>query len=179
MNNESLIIEHLSLAEKLAYKKKKVLPSFVNVEELKSAAYLGLVEAASRFDSEYGVAFSTFAYPRIFGAIHDYLREIGWHKSGTKMVSLDASDDDDCCLADTLTAREDKSSPDDFFEIIARDLDVQGKQILRQYYIEDRSMKEIGDSLNVSESRISQKISSYKEAIGNNWSKSELSELAA
>ena len=39
----------------------------------------GLVEAASRFDSQQGVAFSTFAYYRIRGAMLDGLRAMGWY----------------------------------------------------------------------------------------------------
>src|SRR5262249_44273964 len=37
----------------------------------------GLVEAADRYDSTYGVAFSTFAYHRIAGAVYDGLRRMG------------------------------------------------------------------------------------------------------
>ena len=40
-----------------------------NRENLHSAGILGLVQAATSFDSEQGVAFRTFAYPRIRGAI--------------------------------------------------------------------------------------------------------------
>jgi RNA polymerase sigma factor (sigma-70 family) len=38
---------------------------------------MGLVEAAERFNSECGVTFSTFAWPRIRGAIVDGLRRSG------------------------------------------------------------------------------------------------------
>ncbi|MDV6030946.1 MAG: sigma-70 family RNA polymerase sigma factor [Phycisphaera sp. RhM] len=44
-------------------------------ENLHSAGILGLVQAAASFDAEQGVAFRTFAYPRIRGAIVDELRK--------------------------------------------------------------------------------------------------------
>ncbi len=38
-----------------------------------------LVEAAERFDARQGVAFSTFAYYRIRGAMYDGMRTMGWY----------------------------------------------------------------------------------------------------
>jgi len=45
-------------------------------EDLISAGYLGLVQAAGRFDSANEVEFRTFSYHRIRGAIIDALREL-------------------------------------------------------------------------------------------------------
>lgn len=39
----------------------------------------GLLEAAERFDAKQGVAFSTFAYYRIRGAMFDGMRTMGWY----------------------------------------------------------------------------------------------------
>lgn len=44
-------------------------------DELMSAAYLGLVEAASRYDGREGVEFKFYAYLRIKGSIIDSIRE--------------------------------------------------------------------------------------------------------
>jgi RNA polymerase sigma factor for flagellar operon FliA len=44
-------------------------------ENLHSAGILGLVQAAASFQVEQGVAFRTFAYPRIRGAIVDEMRK--------------------------------------------------------------------------------------------------------
>ena len=43
-------------------------------ENLNSAGVLGLVEAANKFDQSHGIAFRTYAFPRIRGAIVDELR---------------------------------------------------------------------------------------------------------
>src|SRR6266404_5239797 len=50
------------------------LPRGVDVDNLEAAGVLGLVEAANRFEPERGIAFKTFAYTRIRGAIYDELR---------------------------------------------------------------------------------------------------------
>lgn len=48
--------------------------SHVSFEELRSAGYEGLVEAAQRYDPSLGVPFTGFAHPRIRGAMIDLAR---------------------------------------------------------------------------------------------------------
>lgn len=77
MVTNELITDNLFFADILAAKFKKRL-SFTSYEELQSAAYLGLVEAANKFDPSRSNGFRSFARFRIIGAIKDYLREISW-----------------------------------------------------------------------------------------------------
>lgn len=179
---QELVVQYVPLANKLAYQKKKSLPNFVDVEDLKSAAYLGLVEAATRYDESKGVAFSTFAYPRIFGEIHDFLRRQGWIKRCdlTPVVSLDTADEDEgCMLRDTIAAKE-GTDTEECFEVITFKLDAQAKAVLRHYFIDEYSMKEVGEKFGVSESRISQLVKRYKSEIQSQWTESQLvAELAA
>lgn len=179
---KELVEQYLPLANKLAFQKKKNLPRFIDIEDLKSAAYLGLVEAASRFNPNLGASFSTFAYPRIFGAIHDWLREQGWIKRGdlTPMISLDSpSEDGENFLRDLLPSREIKELEDNF-ELATTSLNNQGRQIMRDYFVNDLSMKDIGNRIGITESRVSQLISQYKNKIRSAWSERELrAELAA
>ena len=182
MEQQALVEKYMPLANKLAYKKKKVLPRHVDFEELQSAAYLGLVEAASRYDVNKGVAFSTYAVPRIFGAIHDYLRQQGWGKRGEYLTvhSLDSSIDDDCCLKDTVELRPERNDGE-FLECISHILeDEDSKKILQYYFIDEFSMKEVGEKFGISESRISQIFKKYKARILSSWDEQSLrSELAA
>ena len=182
-NPQQLVEQYVPLANKLAFQKKRTLPKFIDIDELKSAAYLGLVEAASRFDQSLGIAFSTFAYPRIFGAIQDYLREQGWMKRGNKerMLSLDApcADDETCTLKDAIEAKQ-EDDVEGLFNIITMKFDRQSKAVLKHYFIDEYSMKEVGEKFGVSESRISQLIKQYKRRIQNEWSEEDLVlELAA
>ncbi|HSP06153.1 MAG TPA: sigma-70 family RNA polymerase sigma factor, partial [Acidobacteriota bacterium] len=48
----------------------------IEFEDLESYGRLGLLEASRRFDYKLGVAFKTFAYYRIKGAIYDGLRKM-------------------------------------------------------------------------------------------------------
>ncbi len=71
---EELILGNLSLVRHFVGRLLAKLPPRVDLDNLHAAGTLGLVEAANRFDSGRGVAFQTFAYTRIRGAIYDELR---------------------------------------------------------------------------------------------------------
>jgi len=75
-NRDKLITEYQGYARALATKlmKSMSLPSD-QLDEFVAAGYLGLVEAAERFDYAAGVEFKNFAYLRIRGAIIDAMRE--------------------------------------------------------------------------------------------------------
>lgn len=177
-----LVEQYVPLANKLAYKKKRTVPNFVDIEELKSAAYMGLVEAASRFKPELGIQFSTFAYTRIFGAIHDYLREMGWGKRNEPVQAFSLSnptkDDENCSFGDMLEAKENDNG-DEFMEVITLNLDDKASQVLKSYFIDEYSLKEVGEKFGVSESRISQLIKQYKHQIKEEWLEQDLRDLAA
>jgi RNA polymerase sigma factor for flagellar operon FliA len=71
---DQLVLDNLDYVRHILGKMAAHLPSGVDRENLESAGVLGLVEAAHRYDASRGVAFKTFAYPRIRGAILDELR---------------------------------------------------------------------------------------------------------
>jgi RNA polymerase sigma factor for flagellar operon FliA len=74
-----LVEQHLSLVQAIARKVKKTLGSSIELDDLVAYGSKGLVEAAERFDARPGVAFTTFAYYRIRGAMFDGLRTMGWY----------------------------------------------------------------------------------------------------
>ena len=74
-----LVEQHLALVQAIARKLKKTLGTRVEYDDLVAYGSKGLVEAAERFDARHGVAFSTFAYYRIRGAMYDGLRTMGWY----------------------------------------------------------------------------------------------------
>jgi RNA polymerase sigma factor for flagellar operon FliA len=77
-DRDKLIEEHRDYVIALAVKIMKGLPFHVELDELVAYGTLGLVEAAGRFDATLPVAFTTFSYYRIRGAIYDGLREMGY-----------------------------------------------------------------------------------------------------
>lgn len=75
-----LIEHHLPLVKHIAKKIHTKLSnsSSVKNDELSSAGNIGLISAVDNFDPNRGVAFSTFAWIRIRGAMLDDLRENSW-----------------------------------------------------------------------------------------------------
>jgi RNA polymerase sigma factor FliA len=71
---QQLLSEHLGLVYHVARQLCRAKQMDVEVDELVSAGTLGLIEAFNNFDLSRGLAFSTFAAPRIRGAMLDELR---------------------------------------------------------------------------------------------------------
>jgi RNA polymerase sigma factor for flagellar operon FliA len=74
-----LVERHLGLVQAVARKVKKTLGARIEYDDLVAYGSKGLVEAAERYDARPGVAFTTFAYYRIRGAMFDGLRTMGWY----------------------------------------------------------------------------------------------------
>jgi RNA polymerase sigma factor FliA len=71
-----LLSEHLTLVHHVARQLQRKLTGDLEHDELVSAGTLGLLSAMSSFQPQRGLAFSTFAVPRIRGAILDELRRL-------------------------------------------------------------------------------------------------------
>jgi RNA polymerase sigma factor FliA len=69
-----MLNEHLGLVHHVARQLSRSLSIEADFDELVSAGTIGLMNALSSFDPSRGLAFSTFAAPRIRGAILDELR---------------------------------------------------------------------------------------------------------
>jgi RNA polymerase sigma factor FliA len=71
---DRLLNEHLGLVHHVARQLSRTLAADVDFDELVSCGVIGLMNALESFDHSRGLAFSTFAAPRIRGAILDELR---------------------------------------------------------------------------------------------------------
>ena len=69
---------YLGLVHHAARDYARSLPAGLELDELVSAGTVGLVQALEGFDPERGLAFSTYAMPRIRGAMLDELRSRDW-----------------------------------------------------------------------------------------------------
>lgn len=157
-----IILDYMPLAEKMAWEKFKSTPSNISIEDLKSAAYLGLVDAANKYD--YSVNFGTYARFRIMGEIYDHMRSISWGTRKDPFIPASLEDEFD------LQAR----SENEFLDEISHKIKSRLYVILRKYYIEGHSLRDIGKQLGVSESRISQMLNQAKKSV-----KNELQKIAA
>lgn len=78
LDRDALIRQHVPLVRRIALHMIAKLPPNVELDDLIQVGMIGLAEALSRFESEQGVQFETFASQRIRGAMLDELREGDW-----------------------------------------------------------------------------------------------------
>ena len=72
-----LVDDHIPFVRSIARKLREQVP-MVEFDDLVGFGMQGLLEAAQRYDDRHGVAFTTFAYYRVRGAMFDGLRSMGW-----------------------------------------------------------------------------------------------------
>ncbi len=75
---DAIILEHLSLVKAIAIRVHENLPVHVDLDDVVHAGILGLFNAATKFDDQKMVSFSSYAKHRIKGAILDSLRQLDW-----------------------------------------------------------------------------------------------------
>lgn len=78
MSRDELVVTHLPLVKFIVDRIASSLPPHLDRDDLRSAAVIGLISAAERFDPGRGVQFKTFAEQRIRGTIMDELRAQDW-----------------------------------------------------------------------------------------------------
>jgi RNA polymerase sigma factor (sigma-70 family) len=175
-----LIENHMKIANLIAWDWARKLPRRIDVEELRSAAYFGLVDAATRYDATYG-EFMAFARPRVNGAILDYLRSLGdW---GTWSLEVEGFNGGDTptLLRDEIIAP--MIVPADNFEqtleTVGKGLGERAVLMLTSYYRDEVPMKEIGERHGITEGRVSQLFTSYNNQLQEVWTESEFREVIA
>lgn len=154
------------------------IPANLEADDLEGAGYLGLIQAADRFDPERGIRFSSFAIGKIRGAVLEYLRQEDWvprsvrdkQKRGedvtiVRQVSLEAEreDGEGASVLDHLAAPD--ASPEetmlrthetDRVQALIRWLPARERQICERRYRDEMTRREVGEQQQLSESRIKQ-----------------------
>lgn len=114
-------------------------------EDMLACGVQGLIEAYQSFDSTKGAKFSTYALPRIRGAILDALRaghKVWQMADETRSIDPDAAAED--AMVQHMLREAVSALPD------------QERTIVQLYYMHSQSLKSIGKALGISESRASQ-----------------------
>jgi RNA polymerase sigma factor for flagellar operon FliA len=75
---DRIVLEHLPLVKAIAVRVHENLPVHVDLDDLVHAGILGLFDAASKYNPDKQVVFSSYAKHRIKGAILDSLRQLDW-----------------------------------------------------------------------------------------------------
>src|SRR5689334_24525789 len=83
-NRQALLVSHVGLVHHVARQLARRLSTEAQLDELVSAGSLGLIQAVDSFDPKRGLAFSTYAVPRIRGAILDELRRLDHVSRGVR-----------------------------------------------------------------------------------------------
>lgn len=73
---DEMILSLAPLIGHIAHHRRAILPQTVTFDEIVSAAWEGAIDAVSRFDPEKHVKLDSYARWRINGAIGDYLRSL-------------------------------------------------------------------------------------------------------
>lgn len=121
---DELVEKHLDYARALTHKIARRLPPSVDFEELCGFAYVGLTEAANKFQADLGVAFTTFSYYRIRGAVFDGLRKMTWLPPESRRRSNQESHEDDL-LRSSNVGGDPAAGPEDLaaeFQDVVRSL---------------------------------------------------------
>ena len=75
---DNMIIENAALVDKIAKRIIYRLPPNVELDDLKSAGFIGLIDAIEKYSDDKGTPFKVYAEIRIRGAIMDELRSQDW-----------------------------------------------------------------------------------------------------
>lgn len=189
IKDRNVLVElHLTLAEDLARHRSRSVSSTVQYDELLSAAYLGLIDAAERFEERLANEkssnpFKTYARQRINGEMNDYLRSCHWgtRTNPLRMMSIEQSAyrqrydvDRNSTIAEKVCNNDidiiDLLNSKELFDKIVRCLPKREQYIFRLRYLYDLTMKQVADTLNISESRVSQILSQNTKYLREVWS---------
>lgn len=83
-DRDTLVLDHVPLLRHIVGRMAFDLPGGLDRDDLFGFGMLGLLAAADSWDASRGFAFSTYAYPRIRGAILDELRRMDFLPRGRR-----------------------------------------------------------------------------------------------
>lgn len=81
---EKIAAHYMPLVRRIARKAARRIPRKVDLDDIISAGYVGLLKAMEAFDPRRGVRFNTFCTYRVRGAIFDEVRAMDWVPRGVR-----------------------------------------------------------------------------------------------
>jgi RNA polymerase sigma factor for flagellar operon FliA len=179
----ALVERYMPLLINIAEKVHDRCGGRVEVGDLIGSGSIGLMQAVEAFDVDRGNKFTTFANPRIWGAMMDGIREMDHvprlermrEKSGAvvkEIVSLDrmagwAAEGEGTPVVGepSCLAVHDEPKTDDFWVEVCRGLNKTERLIVMLYFRERLTIREVGRQIGVSESRVSQQMTAIQNRI--------------
>lgn len=131
---DALITSHMPLVGHIVRETMGRVPSHVSRDDLTSAGFTALVQAARAFDDARGVPFERYAATRIRGAVLDELRSVDWASRSVRRRARDLSETRSA-LANALgrtptNAEVARAAGISEEEVVANDDDVARAQVL-------------------------------------------------
>ena len=182
MQSDNLVNKYSSYVIKIVQQIKKNLHPNIETQDLISYGMMGLIEASQRFNPDVGVAFSTYSYYRIKGAIYDGLRSMGslsrteykkfiknndyslcenYNKNHQETICLISNEEEINLIHDDKLQHADelvlKLQLYEKMKIAIGYLSKKEQDIIQLYYFEELSLEEVGHKIGLSKSWISRK----------------------
>lgn len=175
---EKLVLNHIYLADKIAAQMFAKLKNKYSLDELKSSAYLGLIDAAEKYEINNNKPFENFARKRIKGSILDEVKDdkrynvkrgvpheqpiqslnLSACKGEEKSIQfIDLVQDKEDYLSDLLVKNE--------IEKLLMCLDYREKEIIMMYYFGNLTQQEISQLIGLKQPAISKIIKKAIEKI--------------
>lgn len=155
--------------------------SATDVEDLMQEGQIGLLQAIARFDASRQLKFLTFANPRIHGAMVDYLRQHGRlihhprlalargepviQAVPIPMLENDHGDGSAWEFPAPASEGEQLRERREAVEVHLGGLLPRERRAVLAYYVDELTMKQVAAELGLSESRVSQLLSSIYERL--------------
>lgn len=138
-------------------------------EDLTQVGFVGLLEAASRYDAGRGVSLSTFGGRRAAGAMKDHVRSVLTERRKVPTTPLD---DDDSRNPRPLVAQDRRSAESRemllrfgrFLRAAWTSLPDPAREVIRQRYLEGASVRDVARTLGVSIATVAR-----RERAGLDW----------
>ncbi len=158
MTREETILDCLPQVHMLARKLLHRVPysvKKVRLEELVSDGTLGMIKAVDSFEPGRGLMLKTYAERRINGEMYDGLRSRGNHRKGRPDYYFFDVEPMLTTLRDPSPDPETLAIRNEFSDHILK-LPKRDRSVLTMFYLEQKTLKQIGKKLHCHGSRISQ-----------------------
>jgi len=157
----SLLVHYLPLATRMAGQMAARFNQRQHLDDLVQHAALGLRGAIDTFDPNRGVPVEAYCGLRVRGTMLDFVRRTRgcsrrWQEDRVQFFGLH-HDDAVSTIADPRSINPaDPSTVRDLREFLLRGLSTIERHVILLYYYENLSLREIGEALDLCESRVSQ-----------------------
>ena len=148
------ILEHLELVDVIAGSIIRRMPASFELDDLRQAGRVGLINAAARYDRSMNVPFGAYARHRIRGEILEACRRRNWREATHEELYAGVRDmrPADVDLDAGIRAGERAR----LLTMALAGLSPAHRAILRAHYLEQRTVREIGQKAGITAGRASQ-----------------------